>query len=52
MKCQILFSRKYKKNIINLLSAEFTHSVVKVNTNHFLTEKQPSFGYKKMKVQI
>ena len=30
MKCQILFSGKNKKNIINLLSAEFTHSTVSV----------------------
>ena len=31
MKCQILFSRKSKKNITNLSSAESTHSVVSVN---------------------
>ena len=30
MKCQILFSGKKEKNIINLLSAEFAQSVVKV----------------------
>ena len=30
MKCQILFSGKNKKNIINLLSVEFVHTVVKV----------------------
>ena len=29
MKCQSLFSRKNKKNIINLSSAEFTKRVVK-----------------------
>ena len=29
MKCQILFSRKNKENIINSLSAEFAHRVVK-----------------------
>ena len=29
MKCQILFSRKYKKNIINLSSAELVQKVVK-----------------------
>ena len=28
MKCQILFSRKNKKNIISLSSAESAHSVV------------------------
>ena len=34
MKCQILFSRKKKKrkkNIIHLLSAEFDHSMIKVD---------------------
>ena len=30
MKCHILFSQKIKKNIINLLSAEFGHSTVSV----------------------
>ena len=30
MKCQILFSRKNKKNIISLSSAEFVHSMVNV----------------------
>ena len=29
LKCQILFSRKNKKNITNLLSAESAHSVVR-----------------------
>ena len=32
MKCQILFSRENKKNIISLSSAESAHSVVSVNT--------------------
>ena len=32
MKCQILFSRKNKQNIISLLSAESAHGVVSVNT--------------------
>ena len=32
MKCQILFSRKNKKNITNLSSAESAHSMVSVNT--------------------
>ena len=31
MKCQILFSGKNKKNIINLSSAELAKRVVKVN---------------------
>ena len=31
MKCQSLFSRKNKKNIVNLMSAEFAHGIVKVN---------------------
>ena len=31
MKCQNLFSRKNKKNIINVLSAELAQRVVKVN---------------------
>ena len=30
MKCQILFSGKNKKNIVNLLSAEFAQRVVQV----------------------
>ena len=30
MKCQSLFSEENKKNIINLLSAEYANSVVKV----------------------
>ena len=30
MKCQRLFSRKNKKNVINLSSAEFAKRVVKV----------------------
>ena len=34
MKCQILFSGKNKKNIINLLSAENAQRVVKVNSLH------------------
>ena len=31
MKCQILFSGKNQKNIINLVSAELAQRVVKVN---------------------
>ena len=36
MKCQILFSRKNKKNIINLLSAENGQRVVKVKVCLFV----------------
>ena len=32
IECQILFSRKSKKNIINLSSAEFAHSMENVHT--------------------
>ena len=28
MKCQVLFSRRYKKNIISLPSAEFALSII------------------------
>ena len=38
MKCQILFSRKNKKNIICLSSAESAHSMVSVNRKNLLTE--------------
>ena len=34
MKCQILFSRKNKKNVSNLLSAESAHGGVIVNTEN------------------
>ena len=37
MKCQSLFSQKNKKNIINLLSAEFAHRVVKVKEVFLMT---------------
>ena len=40
MKCQILFSRKNKKNIINLLSAENAHRVVKVKFFPFRSVSQ------------
>ena len=36
MKCQILFSRKNKKNIISLSSAEIIHGMVSVNDNIIL----------------
>ena len=36
MKCQILFSGKNKKNIINLPSAENAQRVVKVNSCKYL----------------
>ena len=34
MECQILFTGKNKKNIINLSFAENAHRVVKVNSLH------------------
>ena len=40
MKCQILFSRKNKKNIVSLLSDEFVHSIVTVNNKEMLTSKK------------
>ena len=43
MKCQILFSRKNKKNITNLLSAEYAHSMVRFNTI-FLVKKSALSG--------
>ena len=36
MKCQILFSRKNKNNIISLLSAEIIHGMISVNDNIIL----------------
>ena len=36
MKCQILFPRKIKKNIISLSSAESSHGMVSVNDNIIL----------------
>ena len=36
MKCQILFSRKNKNNIISLLSAEIIHCMISVNDNIIL----------------
>ena len=38
MKCQILFSEKNKKNIINLLSAELTQRVVLKINNIYLNQ--------------
>ena len=38
MKCQILFTGKNKKNIINLSSAENAQRVVKVKTYHAMGE--------------
>ena len=35
MKCQSLFSGKNKKNIINLLSAEYVHRVVNAKKSVF-----------------
>ena len=36
MKCQILFSRKNKNNIISLLSAEIIQGMISVNDNIIL----------------
>ena len=38
MKCQILFSGKNKKNIINLSSAENAQRVVKVNKSSVVSK--------------
>ena len=43
MKCQILFSGKTKKNIINLQSADFAHCIVSVKIHKFSTEVLPVF---------
>ena len=44
MECQILFTGKNKKNIINLSSAENAHRVVKFNMcKQALPVKQPNF---------
>ena len=40
MKCQILFSGKNKKNVINLSSAEFALRVVKVKYNVDMINKK------------
>ena len=40
MKCQILFSGKNKKNIINLPSAENAQRVVKVNKEELQQRKR------------
>ena len=34
MKCQILFYRKTKKNIMSMSFAEFAHSMISVNIYH------------------
>ena len=44
MKCQILFSGKIKKNIINLSSAENAQSVVKVKKYKLI--RHPAVGNK------
>ena len=41
MKCQILFSKKNKKNIISLSSAEFAHSVLIVKRQLFIKNFSP-----------
>ena len=47
MKCQILFSRKYKKNIINLSSAECAYSMV--NANNLERDIKPQIQKRKKK---
>ena len=47
MKCQILFSGKNKKNIINLSSAENSQRVVKVND---CTKQKGSFYHMRMTI--
>ena len=47
MKCQILFSRKNKKHITDLSSAESAHSAVNVNTFLFIISRRLKDGYKK-----
>ena len=34
MKCQILFSRNNKTNIVSLSSAEFAHSMISIKGKH------------------
>ena len=58
MKCQILFSGKNKKNIINLSSAENAQRVVKVklfskirncsSRNHIVTDRQREITLKEL----
>ena len=36
MKCQILFSRKNKKNIINVLPVDLAQRVAKIKINHLV----------------
>ena len=45
MKCQILFSRKNKKNIISLWSAEFAHSIVSVKVTSLNSQFVRHFRY-------
>ena len=44
MKCQILFSGKNKKNIINMSSAENAQRVVKVKKRKYAYFKAALFG--------
>ena len=44
MKCQILFSRKNKKNISNLPSAESAHSVLSIKVTDLLKFAECPFG--------
>ena len=42
MKCQSLFSGENEKNIINLSSAKFVHSMVSVKINHHIAQSDHS----------
>ena len=45
MKCQVLFSRKNKKNIIKLSFAEFTHSMERVTNLPLINRKKKYFEF-------
>ena len=51
MKCQILFSGKNKKNIINLSSAENAQRVVKVNIMVLIMQKYETFIFLRKNMQ-
>ena len=52
MKCQIQFSRKNKKNLINLLSAESVHSMVIDNSQMSVQKKQQLTTYADQNMQM
>ena len=45
MKCQILFYRKSKKNLINLSSAESAHSMVSNNSQVYVRKNKVLQNY-------